>query len=78
VLHAKGNLVTGIAVMVVVTVVAFAKHARCTPLHVLAVAMRHRYLSSHEAIGLSIAAIVTRRKALAAIATVDRAGNSHE
>ncbi len=69
---------TGIVVTVAVTVVAFAKHARCTPLRVLAVAMRHKCLSSHEATGLSIAAIVTRRKALAAIATVDRAGNSHE
>jgi hypothetical protein len=64
--------------MVVVTVVTFAKHAGCTPLHVLAVAMRLKYLSSHEATGLTIAAIVTRRKALASIATVDRAGNSHE
>jgi len=70
--------VTGIVVTVAVTAVALGKHARCTPLHVLAVAMRHRYLSSHEVIGLSIAAIVTRRRALAAIATVDRAGNSYE
>ena len=78
VLHAKGMLVLGRVAMGVIAVVVLAKHARCTLSRVRAVGMRHRCLSNHEGTSPSIAATVTRRKALAALMTADRAGKPDE
>ena len=77
-LHAKGRVVDTVAADVVVVEVVIAKHVRCIPLHVQAVAMRHRCLSNHVTAGPSIVTIVISRKVLAAGATTARAGNPHE
>ena len=70
-------MATGIVAAVAVDI---ANLARCTQQHVLTVAMKHRYLFSHEKIDLSIAAIVTSRsrKARAAIVAAVLAGNLYE
>ena len=64
---------------VVAADIANASLARCIQLPALIVVMKHRYLSSHEMIGLSIAAIVTsHRVRAAAITTAARAGSSDD
>jgi len=63
-----------------VVVIAIAHPARCTQLSALAVAMKRRYLSSHERIDLCIAAIASNRsrQTRVAIVAVDLAGSLYE
>lgn len=75
-LHVKDNPAEAIVVAAVAVVPA--KPVRCTLLHVPVVATKLRYLSSPEATSPSIVAIVSSRKALAAIVTADLAGNRYE
>ena len=53
-------------------------HAKCIVPPARAVDRRRRCLFSREAIGLCIAVIVTRRSAVVARTTDDRAGNLHD
>ena len=76
----ESSRVVDIVVGGTVVGIANANPARCTQQSVLTVATRHRSLSSHERIGLCIAAIVIScsRRTRVAIVAVDRAGNPYE
>ncbi len=70
-----GRVVLGV---VVVVVMATAKHARCIAPPVQAVATRPRFLSSHKMTGLCIAAIVIRHKIPLIEVLAGRVGNFDE
>ncbi len=73
--HVRANPVVD---MVVDVVVVHANHVRCIRQFVPTVAMRPRYLSSHEATSPFIAVIATNPRRLAVVVIADRAGNRHE
>jgi len=78
-LHVSSRVVD-IVVGDAVVAIANANPVRCTQQPVLTVAMKHKYLFSHERIDLCIAAIVTSRsrKTRVAIVAADLAGNRDE
>ena len=73
--HAKHSQVEGI---IVVEVEVLESRARCIQLFVQTVAMKPKYLSSHEATSQFIAAIAISHRNQGEVVTEDRAGNCHE